>query len=118
MATQEVMATWEAMTTKAVMATEEVMATQEGMATEEATATKMVMATKTTMETSIVRRDRLITDSITVTLVGNLDTLPGIVITDPQATLPTPSSVNCVETLTGQPTVPNTRTAQREEPST
>ena len=111
------MATKEAMATKTAMATEEVMATQEVMATEAAMATKMVMATKTTMATSIARRDRLITNSIIATLVGNQDTLPGIVMTGPQATLPTPSSVNYVETLTGQSTVPSIRTVQREEPS-
>ena len=91
------------------------MATQEGMATEEATATKMVMATETTIGTRIVRRDRQTTNSITVINVGNLDTLPGIARIDPQATFPAPSSVDCVEILTGQLTVPSIRPVWREE---
>ena len=91
------------------------MATQEGMATEEATATKMVMATKTTIGTKIVRRDRQATNSISVINVENLDTLPGTVMIDPQATFPQTSSVDCVKISTGQLTVPGTRPVWREE---
>ena len=77
------------------------MATQEGMATEEATVTEMVMATKTTIGTKIVRRDRQATNSISVTNVENLDTMPGTVMRDPQATCPQTSSVDCVKISTG-----------------